>query len=95
LVPVVSAAASEATQVAQAHPDAKLAATEAAQWPVFEEIYGSGDRLESFAICLKEAARRADRVRVHGYICDLIRTANGLREPYSRIVTLEKLGGEK
>jgi hypothetical protein len=67
--------------------------TAAAQWLAFEEIFGSADQIESFSICLKEAARRADRVRVHGYLVDIVRRSNGAREAYGRIATLAKLGG--
>ena len=44
--------------------------TAASQRLVFDEIAETADLIHSFAIGLLEAARRADRVRVHGYIAD-------------------------
>jgi hypothetical protein len=47
--------------------------TAASQRLVFDELAGTADLLQSFAIGLLEAARRADRVRVHGYLADASR----------------------
>jgi hypothetical protein len=58
---------------------------------VFDEIAGSADLIESFAIGLREAARRGDRVRVHGYLSDLVRCAADARGAYARIAALAGL----
>jgi hypothetical protein len=49
---------------------------------VFDQIVGTADLLESFAICFKEAARRDDRVRVHGYIADIVQCVTAARGAY-------------
>ena len=62
---------------------------------VFDELASTADLIESFAICLKEAARRDDRVRVHGYVADLVRCVNDARGAYGRVSALAKLGGQQ
>jgi hypothetical protein len=66
--------------------------TAASQRLVFDELAGVADYIESFAICLKEAARRDDRVRVHGYIADIVQCVTAARGAYGRIAALAKLG---
>jgi hypothetical protein len=58
---------------------------------VFDEIAGSADLIESFAIGLREAARRGDRVRVHGYLADVGRCFKDARGAYARIAALAGL----
>ena len=59
---------------------------------VFDEIAGSADLIESFAIGLREAARRGDRVRVHGYLADVgARASTDARGAYARIAALAGL----
>jgi hypothetical protein len=70
-------------------------ATAASRRIVFDEIASTADLIESFAIGLREAARRADRVRVHGYIADVVRCGNEARGAYGRIAALAKLGGQQ
>jgi hypothetical protein len=82
----MSAVLFEATE--QAAPEGHTAAS---QRLVFDEIVGTADLIESFAICLKEAARRADRVRVHGYIADIVRRVTYARGAYGRIADLARL----
>jgi hypothetical protein len=74
---------------------AREEATAGAQWLVYGEIAGSGDTITSLSIGLVEAARRGDRVRVHGYLADVGRCFNDARNAYGRIVALERLGGGK
>jgi hypothetical protein len=74
---------------------ASEAPTAAYQRLVFEELAGVADYVESFAICLKEAARRDDRVRAHGYICDLVRCVANARGAYARIAALAGLEARK
>ena len=62
---------------------------------VFHEIAGSADLLVSLAIGLTEAARRGDRVRVHGYLADVGRCFNDARGFYGRIAALVKLGARQ
>ena len=62
---------------------------------MFEKIYATADFIESFAVSLKEAARRADRLRAHGYVSDIVRSGKELTEEYGRIAALAKLGGQK
>jgi hypothetical protein len=69
--------------------------TAAAQWIVFEEIFGAADRIESLAIGLKEAARRSDQVRVHSYFADIVEYGAALRSADARLTALEKLGGQQ
>ena len=69
--------------------------TAASRRLVFDELAGTADLIESFAICLKEAARRDDRVRVHGYIADIVRCVSDARGAYGRIAALAKLGGQQ
>jgi hypothetical protein len=69
--------------------------TTAAQCIVFEEIFSAADLIESFAIGLKEAARRGDQVRVHGYFADIVEYGAALRRADARLTALEKLGGQK
>src|ERR1700733_12075067 len=56
--------------------------TAASRRLVFDEIAGTADLIESFAIGLREAARRGDRVRVHGYISDIVRCVADARGAY-------------
>jgi hypothetical protein len=58
---------------------------------VFDEIAGSADLLASLAIGLTEAARRGDRVRVHGYLADVGRCFNDARGAYGRISDIARL----
>jgi hypothetical protein len=78
-----------------AQSDAKLDATEdhtaASQRLVFDELAGTADLIESYAIGLKEAARRDDRLRVHGYLSDIVRFVANARGAYERIRELAKL----
>jgi hypothetical protein len=67
--------------------------TAASQRLVFDEIAATADLIQSFSIGLLEAARRADRDRVHGYIADIVRCGNDARGAYARIAALAKLGG--
>jgi hypothetical protein len=60
---------------------------------VFDEIAESADLLESYAIGLREAARRDDRDRVHAYLGDIARQFISARDAYNRIRELAKLGG--
>ena len=60
---------------------------------VYDELAGAFDLLVSFSIGAQEAARRSDRVRVHGYLADVGRCFNDAREAYGRIAALAKLGG--
>jgi hypothetical protein len=69
--------------------------TAASQWLEFEELTGVADLIESFAIGLKEAARRSDSVRVHGYIADLVRCVADARDAYRRIADLARLEAQK
>jgi hypothetical protein len=62
---------------------------------VFGELASVADLIESFAVCLREAARRDDRVRVHGYVCDLARCIADARGAYGRIADLAKLGARQ
>jgi hypothetical protein len=62
---------------------------------VFDEIAGSADLLVSLATGLMEAARRGDRVRVHGYLADVGRCFNDARGSYGRIAALAKLGARQ
>jgi hypothetical protein len=66
--------------------------TAASQRLVFDELAGTADFLESYAVCLKEAARRADRVRAHGYLSDIARCFADARSAYARISALAGLG---
>jgi hypothetical protein len=58
---------------------------------VFDEIAGSADLLVSLAIGLTEAARRDDRVRVHGYLSDIVRCVADARGAYGRISDIARL----
>ncbi len=65
--------------------------TAASQRLVFDELASTADLIESFAICLREAARRDDRSRVHGYLVDIVRCVGSARGAYGRIGDLMKL----
>ena len=65
--------------------------TAASRRLVFDEIAGTADLIESFAIGLREAARRGDRVRVHGYISDIVRCVADARGAYGRISDIARL----
>jgi hypothetical protein len=86
----MSALLSEATE--QAVPEGHTAAS---QRLVFDEIAGSADLLVSLAIGLTEAARRGDRVRVHGYISDIVQCVADARGAYGRVAALAKLGARQ
>jgi hypothetical protein len=60
---------------------------------VYDELANAFDLLVSFSIGAQEAARRGDRVRVHGYLADVGRCFNDARDAYGRIAALAKLGG--
>jgi hypothetical protein len=60
---------------------------------VFDEIAGSADLIESYAICLREAARRDDRDRVHAYLGNIATQFISARDAYYRIRELAKLRG--
>jgi hypothetical protein len=62
---------------------------------VFDELAGTADLLESFAIGLREAARRADRVRAHGYLSDIGKQFASARGAYARIAALSELGARQ
>ena len=62
---------------------------------VFGEIAGSADLLVSLATGLMEAARRGDRVRVHGYISDIVQCVADARGAYGRVAALAKLGARQ
>jgi hypothetical protein len=66
--------------------------TAASQRLVFDEIAETANLIQSFAIGLFEAARRADRVRAHGYIADIVKCVAAARDAYGRIAALAKLG---
>jgi hypothetical protein len=59
---------------------------------VYDEMCGTADFIQSYAIGFLEAAKRGDRVRVHGYINDIVRCSNEAREAYERIAALATLG---
>jgi hypothetical protein len=65
--------------------------TAASRRLVFDELAGTADLIESYAICLKEAARRDDRVRAHSYLADIVRCVATARGAYSRIAVLAGL----
>lgn len=69
--------------------------TAASRRLIFDELAGAADFLESYAVCLKEAARRADRVRAHGYLADIARCFAGARSAYARISALAGLGARQ
>jgi hypothetical protein len=92
----MSAPASEVAQGAQVeHVEARLLAIAASQRLVYDEIAETADFIESFAIGLREAARRGDRPRVHAYTVDIAKCDNDIRNAYGRIAALEKLGDGK
>ena len=62
---------------------------------VFDEIAGSADLLVSLATGIMEAARRGDRVRVHGYISDIVRCVADARGAYGRVAALAKLAARQ
>jgi hypothetical protein len=62
---------------------------------VFDEIAGSADLLVSYAIGLREAARRDDRERVHAYLGDISKQFISARDAYNRIRELAKLRGRQ
>jgi hypothetical protein len=66
--------------------------TAGSQRLVFDEIAETADLIQSFSIGLLEAALRADRVRVHGYIADIVRCGNDARGAYGRVAALAKPG---
>ena len=69
--------------------------TAASQRLVFDELAGTADFIESLAIGLKEAARRADRVRAHGYLSDIARCFADARNAYARISAIAGLGARQ
>jgi hypothetical protein len=77
-----------------AHP-ATEGHTAAAKEFVYDEIASGADYTESFFPGLREAARRRDRARTHGYLVDIKRDVDALIAAYGRIASLEKLGGGK
>jgi hypothetical protein len=90
--PKQDAPASRPAQVAPVDQSAREETTAAAQRIVYGEIAGNADLIESFAIGLKEAARRDDRERVHGYLADIVRCIADVRGAYGRIAALAKVG---
>jgi hypothetical protein len=52
---------------------------------VFDEIAGSTDLFVSYAIGLREAARRDNRERVHAYLGDISKQFISARDAYNRI----------
>jgi hypothetical protein len=68
--------------------------TAASQRLVFDEIASTADLIESYAISLKEAARRDERVSVHTYFADIVRCGAELRRADDRLAALAKLGGK-
>jgi hypothetical protein len=62
---------------------------------VFDEIAGSADLLVSYAIGLREAARRDDRDRVHSYLSDISKQFCSARNAYYRIRELARLAGPR
>jgi hypothetical protein len=79
------------SQAAQGEIAGREDPTAASQRLVFDELAEIADLIESFAIGLREAARRADRVRAHGYICDIGRCFGDARSAYARISALAGL----
>jgi hypothetical protein len=69
--------------------------TAASRRLIFDELAGAANFLESYAVCLKEAARRADRVRAHGYLSDIARCFADARGAYARISALAGLGARQ
>jgi len=67
------------------------APTAASQLLVFDELASDADLIVSFGIGLTEAARRADRVRTHGYLCDVGRCFADALGAYKRIKALAEL----
>lgn len=65
--------------------------TAASQRILFDNLAATADLIESFAICLKEAARRDDRQRVHSYLGDIFRCVADARGAYGRVSDLVKL----
>jgi hypothetical protein len=65
--------------------------TAASRRIVFDELATTADLLESYAIGLREAARRDDRGRAHGYLSDIVRCVADARGAYGRIADLAKL----
>jgi len=65
--------------------------TAASRRLVFDELASTADLIESFAIGLREAARRDDRVRAHGYIADIVKCVAAARDAYGRIADLARL----
>jgi hypothetical protein len=79
--------------VAQAAQPAAEDLTAASKWLVREEIFRAADELESFSACIKEAARRGDDARIHGYFADVVRVGSELRSADDRLSALAKMGG--
>ena len=94
--PVLEAARSRLAGVLQSQ-GAQPAADQTAKprQLVHEEIFNAADEIESLAICLKEAARRGDEARIHGYFTDIVRSGAELRSADERLAALRNLGGQK
>jgi hypothetical protein len=69
--------------------------TAASQRLIYDDLTVDADFLESFAIGLREAARRDDRARVHSYLTDIVQCVSRARDAYGRIAALAKLGGQR
>jgi hypothetical protein len=69
--------------------------TAASQRLVFDELAGIADLIESLSIGLKEAARRDDKQRAHGYLVDILKYVGGARGAYCRLAALAKLGAQQ
>jgi hypothetical protein len=75
---------------------AREEATARAQRLLYDELANVFDIIVSLSIGAQEAARRGDRVRVHGYLADVGGHVNDAREAYGRIsalAALAKMGG--
>ena len=97
--PVLEAARSRLAGALQSHaaqvaPPAAEDPTLNPQLLIFDEIASGADFTQSYLIGLLEAARRADRVRVHGYLVDIKRDVDAMIAAYGRISSLEKLGAQ-
>jgi hypothetical protein len=88
---LASALQAQGAQVAQPGADQ----TANARQIVHEEIFNVADDIESYVICLKEAARRGDEARMHDYFADIVRCGAELRSADERLSVLARLGGGK
>ena len=84
----MSAPSQEEITAGQAAPGGLTAAS---QRLVFDDLAGTADLIESYAICLKEAARRDDRSRVHGYLVEIVGCVGSARAAYGHLGDLAKL----